>query len=44
MALEICYLNTDRDLVAPRDLSPLAAALEARGVNRSSPSDDNAVI
>ena len=28
----IAYLNTDLDLVGPRDLRPLAAALEAQGV------------
>jgi hypothetical protein len=28
----IYYLNTDLDLVAQRDLTPLAAALEAQGV------------
>lgn len=30
---QILYLNTDLDLVASRDLAPLAAALEARRVN-----------
>jgi hypothetical protein len=29
---EIRYLNTDLDLVAERDLTPLSAALEARGL------------
>jgi hypothetical protein len=29
---EIYYLNTDLDLVAARDFTPLAAALEAQGV------------
>jgi hypothetical protein len=30
---EIRYLNTDLDLVGPRDLCPLAAALEVQGVS-----------
>lgn len=30
--LMISYLNTDLDLVAPRDLTPLASVLESRGV------------
>ena len=31
--MKIQYLNTDLDVVAGRDLGPLAAALEARGVS-----------
>jgi hypothetical protein len=30
--VKICYLNTDLDLVAPRDLTPLGAALEEHGL------------
>ena len=30
--MPICYLNTDLDLTAPRDLTPLAAALKIHGV------------
>lgn len=33
MSVTIRYLNTDLDLVSWQDLSPLAAALEAQGVN-----------
>ncbi|QHV99337.1 hypothetical protein [Spirosoma endbachense] len=32
MKREICYLNTDLNLIAPYDLAPLAQALVAHGV------------